>query len=80
MSADEMIDGIDELIRQLSDSAREITPASTFRDDLDMDSLTTIELFTAAERRFGVVIPDEEVGRINTVGELQDFVARATAS
>nr|DAB41482.1 TPA_exp: acyl carrier protein [Streptomyces sp. CNB091] len=80
MSADEMLYGIDELIRQFSAPTREITPASKFREDLDMDSLTTIELFTAAERRFGVVIPDEEVGSINTVGELRDFVARATAS
>ncbi|MEU0281994.1 acyl carrier protein [Streptomyces sp. NPDC088147] len=80
MSSDEIRTGIDELIRELGTPAGEITSATRFREDLAMDSLTTIELFTAAERRFGMVIPDEEVGNIHTVGELRSFVAREAAA
>nr|WP_294544236.1 acyl carrier protein [uncultured Rhodopila sp.] len=48
-------------------------------DKLGLDSLSKIDLAVAAEDRFGIVIPDEELERFAVVGDLLDYVQRATA-
>ena len=48
-----------------------------FIDDLDIDSLSMVEVVMAAEDKFGVKIPDEEVKNLRTVG---DAVAYITAN
>ncbi|WP_219669240.1 acyl carrier protein [Streptomyces bambusae] len=50
---------------------------SHFRDDLDVDSLLMVELSAAIEDQFGVNIPDDEYGSIQTVGNLVDIIKRA---
>ncbi|MGW2371726.1 acyl carrier protein [Kitasatospora sp. NPDC001683] len=44
--------------------------------DLGIDSLALHELVVTLETRLNVVIPDEEVGRLRTVGDLEDLLAR----
>ncbi|KMP02567.1 hypothetical protein CIRG_10390 [Coccidioides immitis RMSCC 2394] len=41
----------------------------SFVDDLDVDSLSMVEVVVAAEEKFGVSIPDEEVKNLKTVGD-----------
>jgi acyl carrier protein len=48
-------------------------------DKLGLDSLAKIDLAVAAEDRFGIVIPDEYLERFAIVGDLLDYVQRATA-
>jgi acyl carrier protein len=45
---------------------------------LGLDSLSEIDLAVAAEDRFGIAIPDEDLERFVDVGELLDYVHRAT--
>ena len=58
-------------------------PAPIGRDlhleKLGLDSLAKIDLAVAAEDRFGIAIPDQELERLVTVGDLLDYVHRATA-
>jgi acyl carrier protein len=58
-------------------------PAPIVRDlpleKLGLDSLSRIDLAVAAEDRFGIAIPDENLERFVTVGDLLDYVHRATA-
>ena len=60
-----------------------IHPAQIGRDlhleKLGLDSLSKIDLAVAAEDRFGIPIPDEDLERFVTVGDLLDYVHRATA-
>ncbi|MGW3042875.1 acyl carrier protein [Kitasatospora sp. NPDC001159] len=44
--------------------------------DLGIDSLALHELVVTLETRLKVVIPDEEVGRLHTIGDLNDLLAR----
>jgi acyl carrier protein len=48
-------------------------------EKLGLDSLSRIDLAVAAEDRFGIAIPDENLERFVTVGDLLDYVHRATA-
>jgi acyl carrier protein len=45
-----------------------------FTDDLDVDSLSMVEVVVAAEERFGVKIPDEQVTELKTVGDAVNFI------
>ncbi len=49
----------------------------SFIDDLDVDSLSMVEVVVAAEEKFGVTIPDEEVKNLTTVGDAVAFIERA---
>src|SRR6476661_8924309 len=40
----------------------------SFVDDLDVDSLSMVEVVVAAEQKFDVKIPDDEVKNLKTVG------------
>jgi len=51
------------------DSSR-ITPETSLADDLDIDSLTLIEVVVALEDRFDVLVPDDEWQRFATVGDI----------
>jgi acyl carrier protein len=48
-------------------------------DKLGLDSLSKIDLAVAAEDRFGIAIPDEDLERFVVVGDLLDYVQRNTA-
>ena len=49
----------------------------SFVDDLDVDSLSMVEVVVAAEEKFGVKIPDDEVKNLKTVGDAVAFIERA---
>ncbi len=49
----------------------------SFSDDLDIDSLSMVEVVVACEEKFGVSIPDDEVKNLKTVGDAVAFIERA---
>ncbi len=51
-----------------------ITPAASFREDLEADSLDLVELIMRFEEEFGGEISDEEAQNIRTVGEAIKFI------
>ena len=50
----------------------------SFVDDLDVDSLSMVEIIYAAEEKFGVSIPDEESKNLKTVGDAVAYIERAS--
>ena len=46
----------------------------SFTDDLDVDSLSMVEIIYAAEEKFGVSIPDEELANMKTVGDIFNYL------
>ena len=51
----------------------------SFVDDLDVDSLSMVEVVVAAEERFDVKIPDEDVKNLKTVGDAADYILKHQA-
>ncbi len=75
MERSEIEAGLKELlVNDLGVEAENITNASTFEQDLEVDSLGVVELLMALEDKYGVKIPDEEAESITTVGEAVDLV------
>jgi acyl carrier protein len=52
----------------------EIDRSSHFRNDLDADSLDLVELIMEFEKEFGGEIDDEDVQKIETVGQAIDYI------
>ena len=50
-----------------------------FIADLDVDSLSMVEIVVAAEEKFGVRIPDDQVKNLRTVGDAVDYIDNAQA-
>lgn len=51
----------------------------SFADDLDVDSLSMVEIVVACEEKFGITIPQEEQGNLKTVGDAVAYIERAQA-
>jgi acyl carrier protein len=62
------------LVEQLGVDPAEVTETSSFKEDLNADSLDLVELIMEMEDRFGTKIPDEEAEKIGTVGQAVDFI------
>lgn len=76
MSQNEILAGLAEILEEVAGvSPAEVTPEKTFIDDLDVDSLSMVEVVVAAEERFGVKIPDDDVKDLKTVGDAVDLIA-----
>lgn len=57
----------------------EISADTSFVDDLGADSLDVVELTIALEETFSLPdTPEDELTNIHTVGDLADYVSRAT--
>ncbi|GAA1596120.1 meromycolate extension acyl carrier protein AcpM [Actinomadura kijaniata] len=71
----EILDGLAEIIDEIVGIDKsEVTPEKNFIDDLDIDSLSMVEIAVAAQDRFGVEIPDDELRNLKTVKDVINFV------
>jgi len=57
--------------------AADVQMDKAFVSDLDVDSLSMVEIVVAAEEKFGVRIPDDEVKNLATVGDAVRFIEQA---
>ncbi|HEY0903906.1 MAG TPA: acyl carrier protein [Marmoricola sp.] len=78
----------EEIRSNLADIVNEVTgiPADdvqldkSFTDDLDVDSLSMVEVVVAAEEKFSVRIPDDAVKDLKTVGDAVSYIENAQAA
>ncbi len=59
---------------QMGVAETEITRNTSFVNDLNADSLDTVELVMEFEDEFEMSIPDEEAEKIQTVGMAIDYI------
>jgi acyl carrier protein len=75
---EEILAGMAEILNEVADvPAEDVTEDKSFTDDLDVDSLSMVEVVVAAEEKFSVKIPDDEVKNLKTVGDAVSFIERA---
>lgn len=64
------------IIEQLQVNEEEVTPTSSFIEDLGADSLDLVEIIMVLEEAFDIQIPDEEAEKITTVQAAYDYIAK----
>jgi acyl carrier protein len=75
----EILAGLAEIIEEIAGTpADEVTPQANFVDDLDIDSLSMVEIAVAAQDKFGVEIPDEQLKDLKTVQDVVNFVSKSS--
>lgn len=74
-STEEIRAGLADILGEVADvSADQVTDDKSFTDDLDVDSLSMVEVAMAAEEKFGVKIPDDELPKLKTVGDAVSYI------
>ncbi len=61
---------------QLGVEIEKLTNDAKFVDDLGADSLDVVELIMAFEEEFGIEIPDEDAEKIQTVGDVINYLSQ----
>lgn len=80
LSRTELLAGLADVLEEVAGTpAEKVVPTATFDGDLDVDSLTMVEVVVACEERFEVRIPDEALEGLRTVGDALDHIAGAGA-
>ena len=59
---------------QMSVDKSEVSRETSFANDLNADSLDTVELVMELEDEFDMTIPDEDAEKLKTVGEAIDSI------
>lgn len=71
-SVEERIKNI--VVDLLGVEADRVVPSANFRDDLEADSLDLVELIMAFETEFGGEITDEDAQKLETVGQVMEYI------
>ena len=81
MTDQEILAGLGEIVEEIAGvPADEVTPSKSFVDDLDIDSLSMVEIAVAAQDKFGVEIPDDQLKDLATVQDVVNFVMKNAGS
>ena len=68
---------VKRLVAELTEcEPEEVTGSAHFADDLDIDSLTAIELMVALDKKYNIDIPDEEFQQVETLDQTVEIVLK----
>lgn len=74
---EEIIAGLAEIVEEVTGiDPSEVTEEKSFVDDLDIDSLSMVEIAVQTEDRYGVEIPDEDLAKLRTVGDAVVYIQK----
>ncbi len=77
---EELIAGIAEIIEEVTGiEPSEVTVEKSFVDDLDIDSLSLVEIAVQIEDKYGVKVPDEDLAGLRTVGDAVAYIQKLEA-
>ena len=77
MNEQEILAGLGEIVEEIAGvPANEVTPSKSFVDDLDIDSLSMVEIAVAAQDKFGVEIPDDQLKDLTPVQDVVNYVSK----
>ena len=76
-TTEEIRAGLAELVNEVTGiDADDVQLDKSFTEDLDVDSLSMVEVVVAAEEKFGVTIPDDEVKNLKTGGDAVGYIEK----
>src|ERR1700752_3393386 len=77
MANEEVLEGLADIVEEVAGVAKDdVTVDKSFVDDLDIDSLSMVEIAVQAEDKFGGKIPDDQLAELKTVGDAVDYIAK----
>ncbi|QIS20098.1 acyl carrier protein [Nocardia terpenica] len=80
ITQEEIVAGIAEIIEEVTGiDASEVAVERSFIDDLDVDSLSLVEIVVQVEDKYGVRVPDGDLEGLQTVGDAVAYVQRMEA-
>jgi acyl carrier protein len=62
------------IVDKLGVDEAQVTQEASFTNDLGADSLDTVELIMEFEKEFDLSIPDEQAEKIQTVGQVVEYL------
>ena len=72
-----MLEKMKEIIsEQLNLDTTDVTPETSFKDDLGADSLDLFELVMALEEEYDLEIPTEELTDLETIGDVMNYLRK----
>ena len=78
MTQQDILNGLAQIVNEIAGvPVGDVSPEKSFIDDLDVDSLSMVEIATAAEDHFGVRIPDDDLKDLRTVGDAVSYIEKA---
>ncbi|MGW4848735.1 meromycolate extension acyl carrier protein AcpM [Nocardia brasiliensis] len=77
VTQEDIVAGIAEIIEEVTGiEAAEVSIEKSFIDDLEIDSLSLVEIAVQLEDKYEVKIPDEDLAGLRTVGDAVTYVQR----
>ena len=67
----------DIISEQMNIDSSKITPDTTFKNDLNADSLDIFQIITELEDSFGMQFSNEDAENIKTVGDAAEYIKKA---
>jgi acyl carrier protein len=75
LTQDVVLAGIRDIVVEVAGiDGAQVAMDKKFADDLEVDSLSMVEVIVAAEEKFSVKIPDDEVTKMATVADAVNFI------
>jgi acyl carrier protein len=73
--ADNILAELASILEEVADvKPEDVTPEKSFVDDLDVDSLSMVEVAMAVEEKFHAKIPDDKLSELKTVGDAVTYI------
>jgi acyl carrier protein len=77
---DTILADLAEILHEVADvKPEDVTLEKSFVDDLDVDSLSMVEVAMAVEEKFDAKIPDDELSNLKTVGDAVSYIKKHAA-
>ena len=77
---EQIVEGLGEIVNEIAGiPTEEVKLDKSFTDDLDVDTLSMVEVVVAVEERFDVKVPDEDVKNLKTVGDMAGYILKHQA-
>lgn len=75
----EILGGLAAIVNDVAGvPVEDVQPEKRFVDDLDIDSLSMVEVIMQCEDKWGVKIPDDDAKGLVTVGDAVAYIASHT--
>ena len=80
LTQEQIVEELGKIIEEVTGiEPSEVTIEKSFVDDLDIDSLSMVEIAVQTEDKYGVKIPDEDLAGLRTVGDAVGYIQKLEA-